>query len=158
MKFTQQVVAQLNDSPITVQQLVKTEMLKFYFGLGADIVRMDKDQPWGSGFLKRLSRDLKMRMPKAECFSMTNLMYMRLLFKLYAEMSIGHQVGDQLKNREANKWDRWTVDRGQWTMDRGLWCARGESPAFRRHAIPRGHWPRVRTCDRHPRLAGNTIR
>ena len=78
MKFTQQVVAQLNDSPITVQQVVNTEMLKFYFGLGAYIVRMDKDQPWGSGFLKRLSRDLKMRMPESECFSMTNLKYMRL--------------------------------------------------------------------------------
>ena len=57
---------------------------------------MEKDQPWGSGFLKRLSLDLKMQMPEANCFSITNLKYIRLFFKLYAEKSIGHQLGGQI--------------------------------------------------------------
>ena len=83
-------------SQIKAAVAVNTEMLKFYFGLGRDIVRMEKDQPWGSGFLKRLSLDLKMQIPDAECFSVTNLKYMRLFFKLYAEAPIGHQVGGQL--------------------------------------------------------------
>ena len=56
----------------------------FYFGLGADIVRMENDLPWGSGFLRRLSRNLKMQMPEAECFSLRNLYYMHDFFKLYA--------------------------------------------------------------------------
>ena len=84
-------------SQIKAAVAVNSEMLKFYFGLGRDIVRMEKDQPWGSGFLKRLSLDLKMHMPDAECFSVTNLKYIRLFFKLYAEVPIGHQVGGQLK-------------------------------------------------------------
>ena len=67
-------------------------MLKFYFGLGRDLVLMGKDQPWGSGFLKRVSFDLKTRMPKVDCFSPTNLAYMRRFFELYANI-IYPQVG-----------------------------------------------------------------
>ena len=64
-------------SQIKAAVAVNTEMLKFYFGLGRDIVSMEKDQPWGIGFLKRLSVDLKMQMPEAECFSPRNLYNMR---------------------------------------------------------------------------------
>ena len=73
-------------SQIKAAVAVNTEMLKFYFGLGHDIVRMEKDQPWGSGFLKRLSVDLKMQLPDAECFSPTNLAYMRRFFKIYSKI------------------------------------------------------------------------
>ena len=73
-------------SQIKAAVAVNTEMLKFYFGLGHDIVRMEKDQPWGSGFLKRLSVDLKMQIPDAECFSPTNLAYMRRSFKIYSKI------------------------------------------------------------------------
>ena len=51
------------ENQIKAAVAVNTEMLKFYFGLGRDIVVMGKDQPWGSGFLKRVSVDLKMKMP-----------------------------------------------------------------------------------------------
>ena len=80
-------------SQIKAAVAVNTEMLKFYFGLGRDIVRMEKDQPWGSGFLKRLSADLKMQMPDAGCFSARNLYYMRDFYELYADMEFLHQVG-----------------------------------------------------------------
>lgn len=80
-------------SQIKAAVAVNTEMLKFYFGLGYDIVRMEKDQPWGSGFLNRLSVDLKMQMPEAECFSTRNLYYMRYFFELYANAVILPQVG-----------------------------------------------------------------
>ena len=80
-------------SQIKAAVAVNTEMLKFYFSLGHDIVRMEKDQPWGSGFLKRLSVDLKMQMPEAECFSARNIYYMRYFFELYANAVILPQVG-----------------------------------------------------------------
>ena len=75
-------------SQIKAAVAVNTEMLKFYFSLGHDIVRMEKDQPWGSGFLKRLSVDLKMQMPEAECFSVTNLCYIRYFYPLYSRVVI----------------------------------------------------------------------
>ena len=83
-------------SQIKAAVAVNSEMLKFYFSLGADIVRMEKDQPWGSGFLARLSSDLRRAMPEAQSFSVTNLKYMRSFFKLYAPCLISHQSGGRL--------------------------------------------------------------
>ena len=84
-------------SQIKAAVAVNTEMLKFYFSLGRDITIMEKDQPWGSGFLKRVSFDLKQKMPEAGCFSPRNLYYMRDFFKLYAGEAILHQVGAKLE-------------------------------------------------------------
>ena len=35
-------------SQIKAAMAVNVELLKFYWSLGADILRMEKDQPWGS--------------------------------------------------------------------------------------------------------------
>ena len=88
--------ARYRESQIKAAVAVNTEMLKFYFSLGRDITFMEKDQPWGSGFLKRVSFDLKRKMPEAGCFSPRNLYYMRDFFKLYAGEAILHQVGAKL--------------------------------------------------------------
>lgn len=101
--WLQSISKRYRQSQIKAAVAVNTEMLRFYFGLGADIVRMEKAQPWGSGFLKRLSLDLKMQMPEAGCFSVTNLKYIRLFFKLYAEEPIGHQVGGQIADNGENQ-------------------------------------------------------
>ena len=84
------------ESQIKAAVAVNTEMLKFYFGLGRDLVLMGKDQPWGSGFLKRVSSDLKAKMPKADCFSSTNLAYMRRFFELYVN-TIYPQLGGTIE-------------------------------------------------------------
>ena len=89
--------ARYRQSQIKAAVAVNVEMLKFYFGLGRDITIMEKDQPWGSGFLKRVSFDLKAKMPEAGCFSPRNLYYMRDFFKLYATMPILHQDGAKLE-------------------------------------------------------------
>ena len=64
--------------------------------LGADIVRLEKVQPWGSKFMQRVSADLKTWMPEAKCFSVRNLQYMRLFASIYGGSEITHQVGAQL--------------------------------------------------------------
>ena len=71
------IAKRYKQSQIKAAISINAEMLKFYFSLGADIVRMEKNQQWGSGFLKRLSLDLKLQMPEVNCFSPTNLAYMR---------------------------------------------------------------------------------
>ena len=80
------IAKRYKQSQIKAAISINAEMLKFYFSLGADIVRMEKNQPWGSGFLKRLSLDLKLQMPEVNCFSPTNLAYMRRFFMLYGKM------------------------------------------------------------------------
>lgn len=91
------IAKRYRQSQIKAAISVNAEMLKFYWSLGADIVRMEKDQPWGSKFIPRVSADLKTRMPEVKCFSTTNLKYMRRFFKLYCPVPIGHQLGDQLE-------------------------------------------------------------
>lgn len=78
---------------------VNTEMLKFYWSLGADILRLEKDQPWGTKFMQRLSSDLKVQMLDATCFSCVNLYYMVRFFRLYASPQIVQQAAEQLKRR-----------------------------------------------------------
>lgn len=89
-------------SQIKAAVAVNTEMLKFYFGLGHDLSLMEKDQPWGSGFLKRVSLDLKTKMPMADCFSPRNLYYMRGFFELYAKFLILPQVEAKLNTEDLS--------------------------------------------------------
>ena len=57
-------------------------MLQFYWSLGRDIIAMDAENAYGSGFYSRLSEDLKNRIPAAKCFSLTNLRYMKRFYEL----------------------------------------------------------------------------
>ena len=70
------------------------------WSLGADIVRLEKDQPWGSKFMQRVSADLKAWMPEAKCFSVRNLQYMRLFVELYGTRGIAQQPVAQLASGE----------------------------------------------------------
>ena len=79
-------------SQIKAAVAVNSEMLKFYFSLGADIARLEKDQPWGSGFLSRLSSDLRRAVPEAQCFSVNNLIYMKCFFELYSPFLFSPRV------------------------------------------------------------------
>lgn len=62
---------------------VNTEMLRFYWSLGRDIVALNAEASWGSKFMKNLSSDLKALMPEATCFSETNLKYMKYFYEMY---------------------------------------------------------------------------
>ena len=93
--WIQEVSRRYRRSQIKAAVAVNTEMLKFYFSLGRDIALMEPDQPWGSGFLTRLSCDLKMQMPEAGCFSPTNLKYMRYFWLLFSPLLNSPQAGDE---------------------------------------------------------------
>lgn len=79
-------------SQVKAATAVNVELLKFYWSLGADILRIEKDQPWGSGFMQKLSADLREAMPEAKCFSFKNLYYVRSFCELYAGRVIFPQV------------------------------------------------------------------
>lgn len=90
---------------------VNTEMLRFYWSLGRDIVTLKAESKWGCGFMKNISRDLKEENPTATCFSPTNLLYMKNFYLLYqgfveitpqvveqtGETAIDPQLGEQIK-------------------------------------------------------------
>lgn len=77
---------------------VNTEMLKFYWSLGRDIVAIKAESRWGSKFFTNLSRDLKELNPVATCFSKTNLLYMKNFYLLSQDiMEFAPQLVEQIK-------------------------------------------------------------
>lgn len=62
------------------------------------IVTLKAENRWGSGFMKRLSRDLKDLNAGAACFSQTNLLYMKNFYCLYQSYTeITPQVEEQIE-------------------------------------------------------------
>jgi predicted nuclease of restriction endonuclease-like (RecB) superfamily len=93
-------------SQIKAAVKVNEEMLRFYWELGRDIVEMQAESRWGSGFLKNLSRDLKEINPEATCFSQINLLYMKnyyLLYQPYTE--IVPQLGEHFTQQIAENFN-----------------------------------------------------
>jgi len=82
-------------SQIKAAVKVNSEMLKFYWSLGYDIVQKKAEAQWGSKFYKNLSADLKHESPDATCFSETNLKYMKYFYEMFPATEIRPQLVDE---------------------------------------------------------------
>lgn len=99
LQWVSELCKRYRQSQVNAAVKVNTEMLKFYWSLGRDIVALKAEARWGSKFLANLSRDLKEQNPKSTCFSPTNLLYMKNFFRLYKGYGeITPQLGEQLEN------------------------------------------------------------
>jgi hypothetical protein len=75
---------------------VNSELLTFYWGLGADIVAKQMIAKWGDGLLPQLSRDLMAAFPEMKGFSLGNLKYIKQWYLFYARgTAIGQQAVGQ---------------------------------------------------------------
>lgn len=63
---------------------VNSELLHLYWDLGRDIVVRQMDAAWGSGFYKKLSKELKKEFPDMQGFSATSLNYCKRFYQFYA--------------------------------------------------------------------------
>lgn len=79
-------------SQIKAATAVNSEMLRFYWSLGRDVMTMQAESKWGTGFIKQLSRDLQHALPDVKGFSRTNLLYMIAFYRLYPENEIVPQI------------------------------------------------------------------
>jgi predicted nuclease of restriction endonuclease-like (RecB) superfamily len=76
---------------------VNTELLQFYWALGADIVARQVEQSWGSGFLEKLSQDLMQEFPEMKGFSKRNLEQIRRWYSFWSTPpAIAKQAASQL--------------------------------------------------------------
>lgn len=76
---------------------VNSEMLNFYWELGADIVEKQSAAKWGDKFIKQLSTDLRAEFPGTRGFSERNLKYIRQWYLFYAQdPKVGQQAVAQL--------------------------------------------------------------
>ena len=72
-------------SQIKANVAVNTGMLLYYWELGRDIVSMQAENCYGSGFYATLSRDMRRAIPDSHGFSETNLRYMKRFYELFPQ-------------------------------------------------------------------------
>ena len=74
---------------------VNTELLNFYWELGADILEKQAYAKWGDGFLLQLSKDLMSEFPNMKGFSKRNLELIRQWYLFYSQDSRTDQIAKQ---------------------------------------------------------------
>ena len=90
---------------IKVAVKINTELLYFYWELGADIVKKQAASTWGDKFLSQLSQDLLSEFPGIKGFSKRNLELIRQWFCFWSEsFSITKQLVSQLPQTPKIEW------------------------------------------------------
>ncbi len=95
-KWINELKIKFRSSQIKASISVNKELLKFYWTLGKDIVEIQKKHEWGSGFLKKLSEDLKREFSEIGGFSKRNLEIIRQWYKFWSKNEITQQLVSQL--------------------------------------------------------------
>lgn len=75
-------------SQIKAAVSVNSEMLRFYWELGRDIVEMHAEQRWGDKLMRNLAIDLQRENPEVTGFSQRNIYYCKQFYLLYPEHSV----------------------------------------------------------------------
>jgi len=79
-----EIKQRIRSTQLKAATAVNTELLKFYWNLGSDIVEKQKHTAWGSGFLKQLSLDLMAEFPGIKGYSLRNLKYIKQWYSFYS--------------------------------------------------------------------------
>lgn len=75
---------------------INSELVRFYWTLGRDIIKMKAESKWGSHFCECLAKDLKNEFSEAKGFSTRNLRFMKQFYELFPENEIVQQVAAKL--------------------------------------------------------------
>jgi predicted nuclease of restriction endonuclease-like (RecB) superfamily len=85
---------------------VNSELLKFYWELGAEIVEKQEKTEWGSKFQEQLSSDLQSEFPDVKGFSLRNIIYVRQWYLFYNQRDvIVQQLVAQLPDQKKSMSD-----------------------------------------------------
>ena len=91
-------------SQIKAAVKVNTELIRFYWELGRDIVELKAEERWKENFWENLSHDLQTALPGIKGFSITNLQYTRRFYLLYSMTTNEHpQIGGALENGMSDR-------------------------------------------------------
>jgi predicted nuclease of restriction endonuclease-like (RecB) superfamily len=103
-QWIQDLKSRYRRSQIKASVKVNYEVLSFYWQLGRDIVQLDAENRWGSGFMRMLSQDLKQELPEATGLTQSNLYYCKKFYLLYnQENIILPQVVGKIESNEPNQ-------------------------------------------------------
>ncbi len=96
MDFLSSIRTRLKTAQIRAALAANSELIKFYWGLGNDLIEKQKTQKWGAHFLEQFSHDIRQAFPEMQGFSVTNLKRMRLFAQAYPDFEIRAQAVPQL--------------------------------------------------------------
>jgi hypothetical protein len=65
---------------------INSEMFRFYWPLGRDIVELKAESKWGDGIIKAISQDLQEAFPDVKGFSITNINYIKRFYLIYNQL------------------------------------------------------------------------
>ena len=103
-QWIQELKSRYRSSQIKAAVKVNHEMLAYYWQLGRDIVQLNAEQRWGSGFMRSLSQDLKQELPDATGLTLSNLYYCKKFYLLYNEQVVKFpQVVGKLEGEDVKQ-------------------------------------------------------
>ncbi len=86
-QWIQDLSRRYRQSQLKAAVSVNTEMLRFYWDLGRDIVKMKIKQRWGEKVMARLSMDLREAMPGISGLTQRNIYYCKQFYLLYSPLT-----------------------------------------------------------------------
>ena len=100
LDWVKELSARYRKSQIKAAVKVNQEMLRFYWELGKDIVKLNAENKYGSNFYTVISTDLKRLVPNASGLSPSNIRYAKRFFELYSSTYTNFQ--QLAENSETN--------------------------------------------------------
>lgn len=94
--FLSGIKDRLKTAQIRAALAANSELIKFYWELGADLIEKQKAFKWGEHFLEQFSHDMRQEFPEMRGFSKRNLEYMRRFASLYPKIEFAKQAVSQL--------------------------------------------------------------
>lgn len=135
----------LKTAQIRAALAANSELIKFYWELGSELIEKQKALKWGEHFLEQFSHDMRQAFPEMQGFSKRNLEYMRRFAAIYPELEFAKQAVSQLpwghivrlmqmiKNDSEREWYAQQVIKNGWS--RSILEMQIESGLYERQGI-----------------------
>ncbi|WP_005035742.1 PDDEXK nuclease domain-containing protein [Holophaga foetida] len=94
--FLVEIRAEIQKTQLRTASTLHRELILLYWNLGLRLLDIQQSQPWGSGVIPRLARDLKNEMPEVKGFGERNLTNMAAFASEYGAPPIPQQLVAEL--------------------------------------------------------------
>ena len=102
VQWLNDVKARFREGQARAAVKVNTEMLRFYWSIGRDLVALRAETRWGSGVVKQFAFDMREAFPAATGFSFSNVKYMKQWYSFYAGNEKSQRtIGQIAKSQQA---------------------------------------------------------
>ena len=106
IQMLEKIKLSYQDGQLKAAVSVNSEMLRFYYSLGEEIISLKAESRWGSGFYNKLSSDLQKEIPHVKGLSVTKLKYMKKFYEMYSPLNRPQLVDDLRISQSSGNFDK----------------------------------------------------